>query len=100
MYLFFILSWDTPAEVYLQLFYFDIQQRRHFIMFFIIHHKTLLISKKLNRFLCDIFNTIICCRQVHLQPTEIVDLRHKENIERQGSIRGRPIIVREIVTLV
>ena len=45
-------------------------------------------------------NTIICCNQVHLWPPKSVDLRQKANIEIKGSIRGRPIFVREIMTLI
>ena len=33
VYVFFMLSWDTPTEVYLQLFYFNLQKIRHFILF-------------------------------------------------------------------
>ena len=70
------------------------------LCFVINHHKTLLISQIPDQFLCDIPNTIVCCRQVHLQPPKSVDHQLRANIERRGSIRIQPIVVRGIVTLI
>ena len=71
------------------------------LLFFLLIITKLHLSYKFQiNFFVMFFNTIIRCIQVHLRPPKIVDLRQKANIERHGSIRVRPIFVREIVTLI
>ena len=47
-----------------------------------------------------ISNTIVFCRQVHLQPPKSFNRQDKAKIERRGSIRAAPIIVMEIFNLI
>ena len=47
-----------------------------------------------------LYNMVIWFSQVHIQLSKSVDIEHKSNIERRVFIRGRPIVVREIVTLI
>ena len=72
-----------------------------------IYYVSLLITTKLclsHKFRIDCFvifcNIFFCCRQVYLLPPKRFDYQHKANIETQGYIRGRPIVVRYIVTLI
>ena len=46
------------------------------------------------------FNTVFCCRQWHLWPPRSFNHRQKSNIEGGGSIRGRPIFLKEIMNLI
>ena len=62
--------------------------------------KICLFHKLQINFIVIFCNTIICCNQGHLRPSESVDILHKANIEIRGVIRVRPIVVREIVTLI
>ena len=45
-------------------------------------------------------NRFFCYRQVHLRPPKIFDHLHNANISVWVYIRGRAIVVREIVTLI
>ena len=96
-----MLSWDTPAEVHFLLLYFDLKEIRHFIYAFLLIITILYLSHKFGiNFFVIFCNTTFWCRQEHLRPPKRADHRHKANIERRGFIRVRPIILREIVTLI
>ena len=67
----------------------------------LFYYVMILIIKKLSsshkfhiNFIVVFCNTIIDCSQVHLQPTESVDLQHTANIKRQVFIGGRTIVIR------
>ena len=70
------------------------------LCFIINHHQNLLNSKNCINFFVIFCNTMFCYIKVHLWSPKIFDHRQKAKFERWGSIRGRPTVVRDIVTLV
>ena len=71
----------------------------YYVSLFIV--RKLYLSYKFRMNLFVIFcNTIICYSQVHIKPLESVDLQQRAKIEGRGFIRGRQIVVREIVNLI
>ena len=71
----------------------------YYVLLLIITKISLSYKFRINFFV--IFcNTLIHCSQVHLRPPESGNIQHKANIEIQGFLRCRLIIVRYIMTLI
>ena len=71
------------------------------------YYVSLLISKKLYlsqksriNFFVIFCNKMFCYIQVHPRPPKSFDHQHKANIERQGYIRDKLIVVREIINII
>ena len=94
---FFILSRDTPAEVHLLPFYFNLQQICYIIMFNYIHHRTLLLSLFSNLFLSFVFLNTMFVSDKLFYNLPIIDILQTVNTGIQSLIRGWTIVVREIV---
>ena len=92
LYVFFMLSLDTPAEVYKLILYFDLQEIHHFIILLCNHHKNLVVSQIITTKVClsrkfrinyfVIFSKgIFCFKRVNILPSNSFDRPDVANIE-------------------
>ena len=92
------LLWDIPDEVYFKLLYSDQQQIPIYYVTLLIITTLYLSHKFWINFSVLFYTIIVCFTQVHLWPPNRFNCQEKASTERRGYIRGRLVVVREIMT--